>query len=343
MAVAGAHFNIRGTYQPTHHIWGRGLALLCDRYGGFDFVRKQRGGGHSPIPYDPAEYAAVREGDLVWVRTTSLPDFVERAFPNIDAKFALVTGDEDLPVPSGLVRSGELLRSPNVVCWFAQNFDGTDSTGKVHPIPIGVDFHTIANGRRWKHWQATPAQQEAELGRLRAKMTGNAVRLVRAHADFHLNKGVRVDKESRDAVWRILIDNPNIDFQTRKLPRHALWRLKTRYAFAVSPPGNGLDCHRTWESLLLGNIPIVKRSPLDALYDGLPVAIVDDFSEITAEALGRWHKEYRFLFEAPQVQQRLTNRFWIERIRTHLRDAMAERPDGRASNREGVDRGTYGW
>lgn len=327
VAVVGERFDIRGTYRPTHHIWSRGLALLCDRNGGFAYVRKQRGGGRPPIAYDPADYAAVRDGDLVWVRASSLADFVERTLPTIHAKFALITGDEDLAIPSGLESAGDILASPNVVCWFAQNVDGTDTTGKVHPIPIGVDFHTIANGRRWKHWQATPAQQEAELERLRARMLGNASRLVKAHADFHFNTGRRIDPESRDAVWKKLVDNPNVDFQMRKLPRYDLWCMKTRYAFAICPPGNGLDCHRTWESLLLGNIPIVKRSSLDGLYDGLPVAIVDDFGEITTEALHRWHREYRNRFGAPEVQERLTNRFWIERVRQHLGGAIAAQSD----------------
>ncbi|MEO7039765.1 MAG: hypothetical protein ABI186_07015 [Candidatus Elarobacter sp.] len=264
------------------------------------------------------------------MRASSLADFVERTLPSIDARFALITGDEDLAIPSGLERAREILASPNVVCWFAQNVDGADTTGKVHPIPIGVDFHTIANGRRWKHWQATPAQQEAELDRLRATMCGNAVRLVRAHADFHLNRGRRIDSDSRDAVWRQLANNPNVDFQARRLPRYDLWRLKARYAFEICPPGNGFDCHRTWETLLLGSIPIVKRSSLDALYDGLPVAIVDDFSEVTTEALRRWHRAYRNVFGSPEVQERLTNRFWIERVRQHLRNAMAAPSDARA-------------
>ena len=32
------------------------------------------------------------------------------------------------------------------------------------------------------------------------------------------------------------------------------------YKFALSPEGNGIDCHRTWECLYLGVIPIVKKS-----------------------------------------------------------------------------------
>ena len=29
------------------------------------------------------------------------------------------------------------------------------------------------------------------------------------------------------------------------------------HRFVLSPPGHGLDCHRTWEAILLGAIPIV--------------------------------------------------------------------------------------
>ena len=340
-AVAGARFNTRGSYEPTHHIWSRGLALMCDHNGGFDYVRKQRGGGSAPLPFDPGDYAAVRDGDLVWVRANSLPAFLEHVLPRIEARFALVTGDEDWSIPSDFEGSRAILANPNVICWFAQNFDGTDTSGKLHPIPLGLDFHTVANRRKWKHWQATPAQQEAELDRLRAKMPANGDRLVRAHADFHFNKGRKLDEHSRDAVYKSLVGNPNVDFQTRKLPRHDLWREKTRYAFEVSPHGNGLDCHRTWESLLLGNIPIVRHSSLDQLYDGLPVVIVNDFSEITSQALQRWHGEHHGTFADVEVQLRLTNRFWIARVRQMLDEKMSGMQRRPASTGEVIDRAAH--
>ncbi len=45
--------------------------------------------------------------------------------------------------------------------------------------------------------------------------------------------------------------------------------------FVLSPPGFGEDCYRTWEAVLLGAVPIVRRSPLQQLYDGAPVVVVD--------------------------------------------------------------------
>ena len=228
-----------------------------------------------------------------------------------------------MAIPSELEGAGDLLANDNLICWFAQNFDGTDTSGKIFPIPIGLDFHTIANGRKWGHWQATPRQQEDEIERLRATMPANADRLVRAHADFHFNIGHYVHPtDSRQAAYSVLRDNSNVDFQRRKLTRSQLWREKTRYAFVVSPRGHGLDCHRTWESLLLSNIPIVKRSPLDSLYDGLPVVIVSEWNEITAQSMKEWHDEYHDFFAKAEVQARLTNAYWIALARRTLAERM---------------------
>ena len=323
IASAGARLNTRASFQPTRIVWSRAIALLCDHNGGFSFVRKQRGGGRAALRFEPDAYAGIRDGDLVWVRLTALPQFLEEVLPHIDARFGLVTGDEDWSIPSGFEGAGDIIANRNVVCWFTQNCDGTDSSGKVHPIPIGLDFHTIASRRRWGHLQATPQQQEAELDALRAVMPATANRLVRAHADFHFNKRENpFGGESRESVEATLRDNPNVDFQPRKVPRSELWRQKTRYAFVVSPHGHGLDCHRTWESLALGNIPIVKRSSLDPLYEGLPVVIVDDWREITADALLRWHAKLAATCLEAAIQERLSNRYWIARMRRVLGEGL---------------------
>jgi hypothetical protein len=68
------------------------------------------------------------------------------------------------------------------------------------------------------------------------------------------------------------------------------------HPFVASPPGNGLQAHRTWEALIGGSIPIVLRSggvpgrplphhAMDQLYAGLPVLLVGDWSELSQELL----------------------------------------------------------
>ena len=41
------------------------------------------------------------------------------------------------------------------------------------------------------------------------------------------------------------------------MPVDKLWDAYKKYTFGVSPHGNGLDCHRTWEMLYFGMIPML--------------------------------------------------------------------------------------
>lgn len=58
-----------------------------------------------------------------------------------------------------------------------------------------------------------------------------------------------------------------------------------QHKFVLSPVGNGVDSHRTWEALLAGSIPIVESSVRDSMYEGLPVLIVQSWSELSLPLL----------------------------------------------------------
>lgn len=63
------------------------------------------------------------------------------------------------------------------------------------------------------------------------------------------------------------------------------------FKYVISPPGNGLDCHRTWESLYLGCIPIVIK---DSIYDDwadLPILQVNSYSDLNMELLNKFSKQ----------------------------------------------------
>jgi hypothetical protein len=67
----------------------------------------------------------------------------------------------------------------------------------------------------------------------------------------------------------------------------SLWAQLGEYLYWFSPFGNGLDCHRTWEAIYTGSVPIVPRSVLDSFYDlgDLPVLVVDSILDVTPELL----------------------------------------------------------
>jgi hypothetical protein len=57
-------------------------------------------------------------------------------------------------------------------------------------------------------------------------------------------------------------------------------KMLSNSAFVLSPPGNGADCHRTWEALYLGAVPIVLKKYWPFSHLNLPVLVVEDWSEI---------------------------------------------------------------
>ena len=63
--------------------------------------------------------------------------------------------------------------------------------------------------------------------------------------------------------------------------------------FVISPAGNGLDTHATWEALMAGCIPIVPKSPLDPLFEDLPVWLVESWSEVTDESVTKMSGRFR--------------------------------------------------
>jgi hypothetical protein len=83
------------------------------------------------------------------------------------------------------------------------------------------------------------------------------------------------------------------------------------YKFCVSPPGRGIDCHRTWESLMVGTIPICLSSTLNPIYTDLPVLIVDDYSIIDTEYL---EDQYQKMIQKKYDFSKIYCDYWKDRI-----------------------------
>jgi len=58
------------------------------------------------------------------------------------------------------------------------------------------------------------------------------------------------------------------------------------YKFIISPEGNGIDCHRTWEALYLKTIPIVDKNKVTEHFSKLfPMVLVDDWNTFKLDDL----------------------------------------------------------
>ena len=163
-------------------------------------------------------------------------------------------------------------------------------TQKLRQFPIGMDYHTIrANPRH--PWVATgggsregntPVEQEHILIReIREVMKPFHHRKIRIYSNVML-----CPDRFNDRMGAIREIPAELIFQqTTFIPRTQTWRNMTEFAFVLSPFGNGMDCHRTWEALLCGCIPIVRSSVFNELFEGLPVLIVENWSDISLQLL----------------------------------------------------------
>ena len=291
------------------YVWSVGYAMECDYSPFRELPPDYR--THPPRSYlSPKEYIYdVKKGSVVWVQEHKLKEFYKTVLPSIKKRFVLVISDGDESFPSSYRKHfpvDKLIAHPKITHIFAQNVD--ESHPKVSHIPIGLDFHSMA--------QHSVEEQVAVIEEGLKSLLPTHLRKKRALVEFHLCNRGTYDGESRISIFHKIYPTGLIDALAERVPRNTLWAMKGEYAFSISPRGHGLDCHRTWEDLLLGCIVIVKTSPLDPLYKDLPVVIIRDWSEITEENFDIWLTQYGDAFTNPAYREKLTHAYWMNKIRS---------------------------
>ena len=147
----------------------------------------------------------------------------------------------------------EILNHPMIKKWYTQNYDKSIIHPKLDYYPIGLDLHTA---REKKH--KINIKDESYYLQLRNTPVKRKPRIL---GDFHIT----YSHPDRKVAHNKLKNNKFVDFIPNKILQTDLLKLYRQYTFVLSPRGAGLDCHRTWEILLLGAIPIVQSSPLDEM------------------------------------------------------------------------------
>jgi hypothetical protein len=220
----------------------------------------------------------VRLGDTIFVEYDLLKKFGRKYLPKIKNRFILITPNcesgTDNPQPG---RFAQFLESNKLAAWFVQNIDREPSE-RVIPIPIG-----LAN-QVWPHGQLSLLDPMVAA----APPRGANERDCFVYVNFSLTTNIAARKPCLD-YFRTL---PSPTFGEDRSFKEYLEDL-ARSVFVASPPGNGLDCHRTWEALLMGCYPIVVSSTLNPLYEGLPVLIVSHWKEVTEDLLQQKQEEFR--------------------------------------------------
>jgi len=230
---------------------------------------------------------------------------------SIKNKFILVSGDSDCTVPNELFPNNDLflnfINNSKIIHWYAQNC--VLEHPKLSKIPIGLDYHTMSDKNTNWGEQISPNEQENMLNYINNQSKPFFEREIKCYSNFHFCMETKYGFDRKDALKNI---NPDlIYYEQNKVKREDTWKNQSNYAFVISPHGNGLDCHRTWEALCLGCIPIVKKSGISDLFDELPVLIIDDWKNITNELLIETINKFK---DITFNYDKLLLKYWIDKI-----------------------------
>jgi len=234
----------------------------------------------------------LRAGDVVFCETQELSSFCSTILDAGSPPVTVLLGNSDENNDGHSLAS---LDRHNVIEIFAQNL--SEKVAGVVPLPIGLENAWRSNHGRTSNFKSLPKKIRQRTHRI--MWTFNVLNnlATRGSASVALRRN-----ESADEFGQL----------SPRAHRLAL----SQYAFVASPPGNGLDCHRTWEAMYLGCVPIVLRSYMTSFYEeiGLPLWCVDSYA--TLEGVGE--EELKSVFDeilANSNYEALWSEFWVSRFR----------------------------
>ena len=194
----------------------------------------------------------------------------------------------------------EMLSEPNLHAVYVgglREFDD-EFRSKVKPLPIGLkwqykttELHGEAKSQHRQIYSSisNSPQESAKLFESPDRTNTVWIRPMTDSNRYTTNyeKTNSALSTLRSDVARVLLASaPNSSVLSSTLLNQAeyLEELKT-HRFLANPAGNGLDTHSTWEALIAGCIPINPHSPLDPLFENLPVWLIHSWDEVTDDAV----------------------------------------------------------
>jgi len=256
------------------------------------------------------------DGNIIWIRTGSNKDKTTSSdldlfSQNINLlikKSILVTSDGDRPVPSSYKDEtvNKILECDNIVKWYTQNYDMTNLNNKFHHMPIGFDFHSS-----WMLIDNDPYKKLLYM--IDSRIMTNNKNTTNILSDTHTN----ITNPIRIELYNTIKSNPLIILTTKRLDFKQITNIYNSFLFVLSPGGNGLDCHRTWELFLAGCIVIVKTSSLDKMYidNNLPVVILNDWDELNDDLENKlkiWKNKYIEYTKLDIIYPKLKYNYWLK-------------------------------
>jgi len=252
------------------------------------------------------------DGMSIFITSDLLEFFVQDILGKITNKFILISGMSVKTCPVEALKQisfFKLINNSNLIKWCSQN-NVIQHYPTIIQIPLGLDYHAVYNDpNKWKNIAdgVTPVEQEKYL----IDVINNAKPFYERINKIYVNFDINADRfeQRKDCLKKI---SPSLlSMYQQKLKRTQTWINTTKYAFVLSPYGQGMDCHRTWEALILGSIPILKSKDFVKMFEDLPVLFVEDWSQINQKMLDDTIEKFKNM---TFNYDKLTMEYWIKKV-----------------------------
>lgn len=261
----------------------RGLKRLCN-FKSRIYISDTKDG--KDYLYDMLKNNKMFDGMSIFVTSDLLEFFVNEILDKIKNTFILVSGMSVKTCPVEALTKMSLFKLINhkyLIKWCSQN-NTIQYYPKVLQVPLGIDFHSVYNNpNKWTKIVDgnTPVEQERYLIDIANNSSPFYERINKIYVNFSMN----TDRFKQRKACLKEIPQHLLAFHQEKMKRTQTWEQTVKYSFVLSPYGNGMDCHRHWEALILGSILIIKLKEFIKMFEDLPVLIVNDWKEINQELL----------------------------------------------------------
>jgi hypothetical protein len=180
----------------------------------------------------------------------------------------------------------EVPSSPaNLIKWFSSNLNVVHD--KMEQIPIGVE--------RRRFFPQQMKQDVIKTHRNQQIKPENALYL-------NYNPRTNLKKRTKLAEFFSVFPWATVDLNANGADYTRYVQNIRKHHYVLSPDGNGIDCHRTWEALYLNRIPILEKSTHHVqFYSDMPVLLVDSFYDITLQLLHDEYKTPKYRHPSPKM------------------------------------------
>lgn len=228
----------------------------------------------------------VQNARTIFVNNWTLEKFFSKIFPLLKNKYVFISHNSDA---SFTEKYAEFLNSDKVLRWYSQNTSLVHD--KLFSLPIGIANQQYPHG---------------DLGLLDSVINAsyNKEYLVYKNFDMYTNYQVR------SYINHVTTQN-NIFMSARSDQPSYLSSLAKSF-FCISPPGNGVDCHRVWECLYLKTVPVIKKDVCYHHFSHLPILFIDDWNQVTTELLKS--QTHNFQTNLKKILPELNMSYWRSQI-----------------------------